>query len=96
MLAAQVNARKHENLIMILGFEWNGGALLLLGAALLGCDRGCSRWPWFRADLDRISLPSLCVLTGAVGHPCIVFGSVVHWMLAALHSCLVLMLDVCA
>ena len=50
--------------------EW--GSLLLLGASLLGCDRGCSRWPWFRADLDRISLPSLCVLAGAVGHPCIV------------------------
>ena len=25
MLAAQVNARKHENLRMILGIEWNGG-----------------------------------------------------------------------
>ena len=49
-----------------------------------------------RAILDRISTPSLCVLAGAVGHPCIVFGSVVRWMLAALHSCLVLMLDLCA
>ena len=62
----------------------------------MGCGRGCSRWPWFRADLDRISLPSLCVLAGAVGPHCLMFGSLVGWMLAALQSCLVLMLDVCA
>ena len=34
MLAAQVNARKHDNLRMILGFEWSGG--LCLCEALLG------------------------------------------------------------
>ena len=34
MLAAQVNARKHDNLRMILGFEWIGG--LCLCEALLG------------------------------------------------------------
>ena len=28
MLAAQVNARKHDNLRMILGFEWSGGLCL--------------------------------------------------------------------
>ena len=28
MLAAQVNARKHENLRIILGFEWSGGLCL--------------------------------------------------------------------
>ena len=38
MLAAQVNARKHENLRMILGFEWSGGLCLyeeLLGWVLV-------------------------------------------------------------
>ena len=34
MLAAQVNARKHDNLRMILGFVWIGG--LCLCEALLG------------------------------------------------------------
>ena len=96
MLAAQVNSRKHEKLRMILGFEWSWGSLLLLGASLLGCDRGCSRWPWLRADMDRLFLPSFCVLAGAVGYPCLMFGSLVGWMLAVLQSCLVLMLDVCA
>ena len=62
----------------------------------MGCDRGCSRWTWFRAHMGRLSTPLLCVLAGAVGYPCLMFGSLVGWMLAALHSCLVLMLDVCA
>ena len=96
MLAAQVNARKHDKLRMILGFEWSWGSLLLLGASLLGCDRRCSRWPWLRADLDRISTPLVCVLAGAVGHPCLVFGSLVGWMLAAFQSCSVRMVDLCA
>jgi len=96
MLAAQVNARKARQPENDFGLRVDWGPLPLRGASLVGVNRGCSRWPWFRAIMDRISTPSLCVLAGAVGHPCIVFGSVVHWMLAALHSCLVLMLDVCA
>ncbi len=96
MLAAQVNARKHDKLRMILGIAWSWGRLLLRGAALLGCDRGCSRWTWFRADMGQLSTPLLCVLAGAEGHPCTVFGSLVGWELAALHSCYVLMLDLCA
>ena len=96
MLAAQVNARKHDNLRMILGIRVEWGSLPLRGASLVGCDRGCSRWPWFRADLGRLSTPLVCVLAGAEGHPCTVFGSLVGWELAALQSCLVLMLDLCA
>ena len=50
MLAAQVNARKHDNLRMILGFEWIGGLCLceallcwvLVAAAAAG--RGCGRF----------------------------------------------------
>ena len=37
--------------------------------------------------------PPFCVLAGAVGPHCLVFGSVVGWMLAALHSCYVLLVD---
>ena len=48
----------------------------------MGADRGCSRWPCFRAILDRRSLHPLCVLAGAVGPPCIACGSVVGWELA--------------
>jgi hypothetical protein len=48
MLAAQVSARKHDNLRMILGFDWIGGlglceALLgwvLVAAAAAGRDFG--------------------------------------------------------
>ena len=43
-----------------------------------------SRWPCFRADVDRRSLPPLCVLAGAVGPHFLVFGSVVGWMLDAI------------
>ena len=56
-----------------------------------------------RTDRSHVDVPSsacgsplLCVLAGAVGHPCTVFGSLVGWELAALHSCYVLMLDLCA
>ena len=91
MLAAQVNARKHDNLRMILGFVWIGGLGLceaLLGWVLVAAaaaGRGFGRF-W-----TEDPLPSCCVLAGAVGPPCIVFGSVVRWMLAALQSCSVLM-----
>jgi hypothetical protein len=83
MLAAQVNASKHDNLRMILGFAWVGGLGLceaLLGW-VMGDDRGCSRWPCLRAILDQISTPLLCVLAGAVGPPCIACGTVVRWEL---------------
>ena len=53
-------------------------------------------WPCVRADMDRRSTPLLCVLAGAVGPHCLVFGSLVRWMLAALHSCYVLLVDLCA
>ena len=78
------------------GLRLDWGSRPLRGASGLGDDRGCSRWPCFRALLDRRSLPSLCVLAGAVGPPCLMFGSLVRWMLAALHSCLLLMVDLCA
>ena len=96
MLAAQVNARNHDKLRMILGIAWSWGlcfceALLCWAVtAVAAVGRG------FRADMGRLSTPLLCVLAGAEGHPCTVFGSLVGWMLAALQSCLVLMLDVCA
>ena len=77
MLAAQVNARKARQPEHDFGLRVDWGSLLLLGASLLGCDRSCSRWPWLRADQDRISTPLVCVLAGAVGHPCLVFGSLV-------------------
>jgi hypothetical protein len=96
MLAAQVNARKHDKLRMILGFEWSGGLCFCEALLWWVVHRGCSRWPWFRADLGRLSTPLVCVLAGAEGHPCTVFGSLVGWELAALHSCYVLMLDLCA
>lgn len=50
MLAAQVNARKHDNLRMTLGFEWSGGLCLceaLLGWVLVtaaAAGRGCGRF----------------------------------------------------
>ena len=96
MLAAQVNARKARQPENDFGLRVDWGPLPLRGASLVGCGRGCSRWPWLRADMDRLFLPSLCVLAGAVGYPCLMFGSLVGWMLAVLQSCLVLMLDVCA
>ena len=61
------------------------GSRLLRGASRLGAGRGCSRWPCVWAFLDRRSTPSLCVLAGAVGPHCTVFGSVVGWELAPLH-----------
>jgi hypothetical protein len=95
MLATQVNACKHDKLRMTLGFDWSWGlgfceallgwVLLLVAAAVP------APWPCVLAFLDRRSTPSLCVLAGAVGPHCIVFGSVVGWELAALHSCLVLL-----
>ena len=93
MLAAQVNARKHEKLRMILGFDWIGG--LGLCEALLG-------WVLIAAAVAGRAFgliwtedppPPFWVLAGAVGPHCLVFGSVVGWMLAALHSCLVLLMD---
>ena len=96
MLAAQVNARKHDKLRIDFALRVELVSLLLRGASLLGCDRGCSRWPCLRAIMDRISTPLLCVLAGAVEPHCTVFGSLVGWELAALQSCLVLMLDLCA
>ena len=77
MLAAQVNARKHDNLRMILGFEWSGG--LCLCEALLGwvviaaaaAGRACGR-VW-----TEDPPPFFCVLAGAVGPHCTVFGSLV-------------------
>ena len=49
MLAAQVNARKHENLRMILGFEWIGGLFFCEGllcwvvVAVAAAGRGLGR-----------------------------------------------------
>ena len=96
MLAAQVNARKARQPENDFGLRVDWGPLPLRGASLVGCGRGCSRWPWLRAILDRKSTPLLCVLAGAVGHPCIACGSLVGWELAVLQSCVVLMLDLCA
>ena len=98
MLAAQVNARKHDNLRMTLGFAWIGGLGLcevLLGWVLIAAAAAGRAFGRFWTE-DPCSIPPLCVLAGAVGPPCLVFGSVVGWMIAALQSCLVLMLDVCA
>ena len=71
MFAAQVNARKHEKLRMALGFDWSWGlgfceALLgwvVIAAAVAGRAFGLI---W-----TGRSPPHLCVLAGAVGHPCI-------------------------
>ena len=96
MLAAQVNARKHDNLRMILGFEWSGGLCLceaLLWWVVIAVAAAGRGFGLIWVDYPP---PSLCVLAGAEGQPCLMFGSLVGWMLAALQSCLVLMLDVCA
>jgi hypothetical protein len=75
------------------GLRLDLGSRPLRGASELVADRGYSRWPCFRAVLDRRSTSPLCVLAGAVGPSCIVFGSVVDWELAALHSCSVLLVE---
>ena len=93
MLAAQVNARKHDKLRMILGIAWSWGlcfceALLCWAViAVAAVGRG------FGLIWVDYPPPSFA---GAEGHPCTVFGSLVGWELAALHSCYVLMLDLCA
>ena len=65
MLAAQVNARKHDNLRMTLGFSWIGGLglceTLLLGWVMIAAA-AAGRAFCLRAFQDRRSLPSLCVL----------------------------------
>ena len=66
MLAAQVNARKARQPENDFGLRVDWGPLPLRGASLVGVNRGCSRWPWFRAIMDRISTPSLCVLAGVL------------------------------
>jgi hypothetical protein len=51
------------------------------------------------ADLGLSAMthsPLLCVLAGAVGAPCIVFGSVVGWMNTVAQLCYVLLVDLCA
>ena len=79
MLAAQVNARKHDNLRMILVFEWSGG--LCLCEALLGwvviaaaaAGRACGRlWtedpPPFFACWRELWVPiALCSDRSSVG-----------------------------
>ena len=96
MLAAQVNARKHENLRMILGFEWFGGLFFCEGLLCWVVVAAAAAGRGFVLIWTAYPSPSLCVLAGAVGPHCLMFGSLVGWMLAALQSCLVLMLDVCA
>jgi hypothetical protein len=49
-------ARQLEN---DFGLRLDWGSRPLRGASWLGDDRGCSRWPCFRAILDRISTPLL-------------------------------------
>ena len=79
----------------ILGFVWIGGlgfceALLcwvLVAAAAAGRGFGLI-WTEYP--------PLLCVLAGAVGPHCIVFGSVVGWMITVAQSCYVLLVDLCA
>ena len=98
MLAAQVNARKHDKLRMILGIAWSWGLCFceaLLCWAVIAVAAGGRGFGliWL---VGRLSTPLVCVLAGAEGHPCTVFGSLVGWELAALHSCYVLMLDLCA
>ena len=94
MLAAQVNARKHDNLRMTLGFGWVGG--LGLCEALLGV--GCwSRLQSLMAVLSgdsgpKIPPPPIACWRELLAPPCVVFGSVVRWMLAVLQSCSVLLL----
>jgi hypothetical protein len=76
MLAAQVNARKHDQLRMILGFVWNGG--LGLCEALLGwlLIAAAVRWPCFRAVMDRRSTPPFACWPRSRGSPlhCVRFG----------------------
>ena len=98
MLAAQVNARKHENLRMILGFEWIGGLFfcerllcwVVVAAAAAGRGLGLI-WTAYPSP-PFACWPELWVPIAS----CSDDGSLVGWMLAALQSCLVLMLDLCA
>ena len=79
MLAAQVNARKHDNLRMISGFEWSGGLCLceallcwvLVAAAAVGCAYGLI-WteypPPFSACWPEPWVPiALCSVRSLVG-----------------------------
>jgi hypothetical protein len=96
MLAAQVNlnARKHDKLRMILGFVWSWGlgfceALLgrvLVAAAAAGRVFGLI-WTEY-PPTPFACWPELWVPIALCSDP-----SVVGWMLAALHSCYVLLVD---
>ena len=52
MLAAQVNARKHEKFENDFGLRLDLVSRPLRGASGMGPDRGCTRWPCARADMD--------------------------------------------
>ena len=95
MLAAQVNARKHDKLRMILGFEWSwclGFCEALLGWVVIAAAAAGRAYGRFWTE----DPPPPCVLAEAVVPPCIACGTVVGWELAALHSCYVLLVDLCA
>jgi hypothetical protein len=90
MLAAQVNTCKYDQLRIIFGSVWIWGLGLceaLLGWLLIAAAVAGRAFGLFWTE----DPPPLCVLAGAVGPHCIVFGSVVGWELAALHSCSVLL-----
>ena len=96
MLAAQVNARKHDKLRMILGIAWSWGLCFceaLLCWAVIAVAAGGRGFGLIWVDYPP---PLFACWPELRGHPCTVFGSLVGWELAALHSCYVLMLDLCA
>ena len=81
MLAAQVNARKHDNLRMILGFVWIWGLGLCeaLQSGLVGCWSRLQPLAVLLGDSGPKIPPLLLRAGGSCGSPlCIVFGSVVR------------------
>ena len=95
MLAAQVNARKHDNLRMILGFVWIWGLGLceaLLGWVLVAAaaaGRGFGRF-WTEDPSPPVACwRELCPPLAL----CSDRSSLVGWTIAALHSYLVFLVD---
>jgi hypothetical protein len=91
MLAAQVNAHKYDSLNTIFGIGWNGAPIVCEAhlecgwIALVGAVGG------MRVILtDELPPHDTCLLE-LCNPPCNVFGSGDGWKLAALNSCLVLL-----
>jgi hypothetical protein len=90
MLAAQVKyACKYDQLRDHIRLRLDVGSRPLRGASGLVADRGCSRWPCFRAVLDRRSTPPFACAGWSCSPPlhCVRFG---RWLGSSLHCIRVL------